>query len=801
VRRTKTKIPAITLLLALFAGLFSFNLSSSIDASESSLATPAITEEEFSNVINGTNKKDFIIQLKDDKTKNVASPERRKSISSTQSTVISRNDALKDRSLRRLDNVAILSAQLDAQEVEDIVSDPLVKAVQENNLHFASLDDSTPLINADDIHAQGFDGTGFAVAILDTGVDSTHSFLNVIEEACYSNAGNFGSGTSLCPNGMGSQTGTGSGVNCDDAIPGCWHGTHVAGIATGNGVSFDGVAKGAGVIAIQVFTEYNDAGCILAFGYTPCLGATDFDIISALDRVLALEADADFTTPIASVNLSLGGSLFSSQSACDSAGAAYVSIFDDLRTAGIAPIVSSGNNGSSTSISAPACISSAIAVGSTTKSDLISSFSNSNSMLDLLAPGSSIQSSEPGGTFLTASGTSFSAPQVAGAWATLRQVNPTASVADILQALQDNGVPILDARNNITRSRIDLLAAHQALQPIIVTEIDTTTTEAAETAEVRFSLPSAPIGDVTIPLSIDDASEGTLNGITEIVIAMADWSTPANNVVIVTGVDDAIKDGNIAYNLVTGDPTSPDPNYDNLDANDVLDIELTNTDNDGLDEIGLKRNSTYYLNFDNAGPADTSFSFGRPTDTGLSGDWDGDGIDEIGLKRESVYFFTFDNTSGADTSFAVGRPTDQAIIGDWDGDGIDEIGLKRGNVYYLNFDNAGPADISFSFGKSSDLPISGDWDGDGIDEIGLKRGSSYYFSYEHASGADLSFSMGKPTDSAVVGDWDQDGIDEVGLKRGSTYYLNYDNVGPADISFPLGRSTDIALPGDWDGLD
>ena len=52
------------------------------------------------------------------------------------------------------------------------------------------------------------------------------------------------------------------------------------------------------------------------------------------------------------------------------------------------------------------------------------------------------------------------------------------------------------------------------------------------------------------------------------------------NKVIVTGLDDDIIDGDIALKLVTGDPQSTDPAYDNLNANDVADVDFSNLDND-----------------------------------------------------------------------------------------------------------------------------------------------------------------------------------------------------------------------------
>ena len=72
---------------------------------------------------------------------------------------------------------------------------------------------------------------------------------------------------------------------------------------------------------------------------------------------------------------------------------------DNLRSIDIATVIAAGNDGSGTALSSPGCISSAISVGSTDKSNLISSFSNVAPFMSLFAPGDSINSSVPGGGY------------------------------------------------------------------------------------------------------------------------------------------------------------------------------------------------------------------------------------------------------------------------------------------------------------------------------------------------------------------------------------------------------------------
>ncbi len=316
--------------------------------------------------------------------------------------------------------------------------------LQEDMLHQPSLPESVPLIGADRAWTAGATGTGQTVAIIDTGVDSTHPFLagKVVAEACYSTNGTGSS--SLCPNRQNAQTGLGAGREC--AISGCIHGTHVAGIAAGKGSNFSGVGKEAKIIAVQVFTSFA-SGC----GAPPCLSAYTSDIMRGLEYVYTLRG----SYRIAAVNMSLGGGGFTSY--CDTD--AMKPIIDNLRGAGIASVVASGNDGRTNAISSPACISSTISVGATTKSDTVASYSNSASFLTLLAPGSSITSSVPGGGFASMSGTSMAAPHVSGAFAALRTIRPSASVDQIRTAMITSGKPIRDPRNLITKSRLNVYGA------------------------------------------------------------------------------------------------------------------------------------------------------------------------------------------------------------------------------------------------------------------------------------------------------------------------------------------------------
>jgi subtilisin len=364
---------------------------------------------------------------------------------------------------RAFTTIPFFAAEVDAVTLLQLEQDPDVVSIEEDVAVPPTLEQSTAIVGATTAWSAGFTGSGWAVAILDTGVDKSHSFMGgrVVSEACYSNGGGGGEGqTSLCPGGAASSTASGSGVNCT-GYNACAHGTHVAGIAAGAGSSFNGVAPAAGVIAIQVFTGFPAEHSLC--GGAPCALSFTSDQIAGLERVLALRT----TLNIAAVNMSLGGGRFTDQPTCDAANTARKAIIDSLRSAGIATVIASGNDGFADALSSPGCISSAVSVASTTKLDEVSSFSNAASFLSLLAPGSQITSSVPGG-FSSFNGTSMAAPHVAGAWALVKQRKPWASVTEILTALRDTGVPVIDPLSGLTFPRIRV---DQAIATLISTEM------------------------------------------------------------------------------------------------------------------------------------------------------------------------------------------------------------------------------------------------------------------------------------------------------------------------------------------
>jgi subtilisin family serine protease len=306
----------------------------------------------------------------------------RRNIATIASRLLDRLRPHPHRILHRYATVPLLALEVGSSAIQELTAARfLVRRVVEDNVNAPLLAQSVPLIGADHAWSLGFDGTGSVVAVIDTGVDGDHPFLagKVVEEACYSSTVS-GRSTTICPNGLDEQIGPGAGQDCsvDDA---CFHGTHVAGIAAGSGalagVSFSGVAPGAQIMAVQVFSRFDnffDCG-----GLPPCLGAYTSDVIAGLERVYLLREVYRF----AAVNMSIGDGNYTSP--CDSDPAKP--IIDNLRSVGIATVAASGNGGATDAMTSPGCVPTAVSVGATTKTDQLASFSNVASFLSLLAPG------------------------------------------------------------------------------------------------------------------------------------------------------------------------------------------------------------------------------------------------------------------------------------------------------------------------------------------------------------------------------------------------------------------------------
>lgn len=339
-----------------------------------------------------------------------------------------------------------------------VLNAPGVAGVTANTPEETATTQSLPLINQPQTATAGYTGAGTYVAVLDTGVDYRHA--------------DFGSCTAAnTPASTCRVSQVREQVASDGALDDDGHGTNVASIVSR-------VAPGAKIIAIDVFlvTGTNADG-------TPKRTSAPSDQLNAITWLISQKRAG---INIVAMNLSLGTKTASTGACTDDRS------FGVARSLGIIPVVSTGNAayaipgnvGTFTNgISTPACIPSALSVGAVydsnvgsytsinsctdavTSADKITCFSQSGPNLTMLAPGTWIRAAATGGGSSTVSysGTSQAAPHVAGAVAVLAAAKPSATAGELQTALSSSGPRILDARNNVTKGRLDLYAAVRSL--------------------------------------------------------------------------------------------------------------------------------------------------------------------------------------------------------------------------------------------------------------------------------------------------------------------------------------------------
>lgn len=346
-----------------------------------------------------------------------------------------------------------LAGELSAPGLARLANDPDVARIDLDVPGGGGLAESAPLIRATALHSRGVTGKGVSVAVLDTGVASTHPDLgdDLVAEQCFCTNGD---GTGCCPGGGRERDGRGSAE--DDH----GHGSNVSGIVTAAGrVAASGIAPDAKLVAVKVLDSQN------RFSSTA-------QVLAGLDWLLASRPD------VRVVNMSLGTDA-QFEGHCDRA-ASWVQAFSEavgaLRGRGTSVFACSMNRGAPREIAAPACVSSVVAVGATydanfpsvvnsactdapAVADAITCFSNSGVALDLLAPGASISSAGLNGGRSTYRGTSQAAPHAAGAAALLLELQPSLTPDQVESALKETGVPIADSRNGLVFPRIDVAAA------------------------------------------------------------------------------------------------------------------------------------------------------------------------------------------------------------------------------------------------------------------------------------------------------------------------------------------------------
>ncbi len=307
-------------------------------------------------------------------------------------------------------------------------------------------------------------GAGVTVAILDTGYrPHTDLIANIVggydfisqdgfNDFFTANDGDGRDASALDPGDWNKDA-----AQCD-IEDSSWHGTHGAGIigATGNnGVGIIGIAYRAKILPVRVLG--------VCGGYTS-------DTAAAMQWAagLAVPGIPANPNPARVINMSFGRAGQCSQT--------YQNAITAAHNAGSVIVVSTGNEYSKTTITQPANCQFVIAVTAHTAAGASSDYANVGPGTTISAPGNGIYTTGNTGTtapladsYGTHSGTSFSAPHVAGVAALLMQVKPGMSPSEVQTHLMNSARPY--ASNTYCAGRTDcgagLLDAFKAVYTVL----------------------------------------------------------------------------------------------------------------------------------------------------------------------------------------------------------------------------------------------------------------------------------------------------------------------------------------------
>lgn len=319
------------------------------------------------------------------------------------------------------------------EQIAALSEDPNVEKVWYDAPVHVMLDVSVPLIGAPKLWQSGFTGKGIKICIVDTGIDPDHpDFAGRIADM---------------------QDFTGEGVR-----DGHGHGTHCASIAAGTGAAsngkYRGVAPDATILVAKVLASNGS-------------GSTS-DVMAGVEWAVQHGAHV--------ISLSLG-----SDGSCDGSDALSQTC-DAAMQKGHVVCVAAGNAGPGAStVGSPGCAKLAITIGATDKEDAIASFSSRGPTADgrvkpdLCFPGVRIVAARAKGTsmgrpvddfYTTASGTSMATPHASGSCALLLQAHPSATTAQIKEALMKTAKNLgLDA-NTQGSGRAQIFEANQYLDNV-----------------------------------------------------------------------------------------------------------------------------------------------------------------------------------------------------------------------------------------------------------------------------------------------------------------------------------------------
>jgi len=337
------------------------------------------------------------------------------------------------------------SGEVTRKGLEKLKKIPEIKGIYLNRKVHVFLNQSIPQINADNVWKLKLNNTNITgkdetICIIDTGIDYNHSSLG-------DGWGNkvIGGYRSLDDKTDVQECASNNSACFDDNS----HGTHCAGIAASNDTTYRGVAPDAKLIAIKVLDNTGSGW--------------NSDVIAGIDW--CVNNASQFNISIISMSLGITGTAYNN-TYCDDDYPSFASAIDSAFGAGILVAIASGNCkdvSCTAGISVPSCIENATPVGAVNNGDMIEY--QRGYILNLLAPGISINSTIPNNDWGLKTGTSMSTPHVAGAAALIKQFVRLYNGTDITpQEIEDvfnsTGKEIDDMTNSGRNySRIDVYAA------------------------------------------------------------------------------------------------------------------------------------------------------------------------------------------------------------------------------------------------------------------------------------------------------------------------------------------------------
>ncbi len=347
-------------------------------------------------------------------------------------------------------NRRYLDVSASLPDLDWLAQQPGVRQVVTDFALQPSLKQGLALIGANQVRAQ-FDGSGIAIAIIDSGIDPTHPMLGssaACDQKSFVNQKVIG----------GWDTGEKDSLPCDSAR----HGTSVAGIAAGlipvkpsgrDGDYVGGVAPGAKIYALKI-TKANGRPGSNAY-------------LDAL-RWIAAHWNDDPNNPILVVNNSNTWNKVVLDQSCSNSSNSFerkvVGALTQLEKLGITVFNSAGNSSFTNGIQWPGCMNRIQSVGAVEDTtDRVLASSNSGSLLDFFAPASPAITTVPGGGFRVFGTTSAATPYAAGSAAVIQQaakqkLGDFLSPKQLLALMMESGDLLTDPKSDppIQRPRINL---------------------------------------------------------------------------------------------------------------------------------------------------------------------------------------------------------------------------------------------------------------------------------------------------------------------------------------------------------